>query len=154
MSNDSQRCAVPGLSAWQPIETAPLDGTEILIARGNERYVAAWLDSDEIGPVWTTPDCTVVFRPDLWMPLEAVPNSVGHSAAQPESIPTPILEEGKIREMVIETLMSCDGPAVIQPSVNGYEERLARWERSRREVAEQRTNAILQRFSLTPKETR
>ena len=47
------------------------------------------------------------------------------------------------REHIIEVLMLCDGPAVMQPSVNGYEERLARWEKSRREMAEKRADALL-----------
>jgi hypothetical protein len=66
---------------WQPIETAPKDGTRVLVYNG-DIYVAAWEDSSmslKIKKGWVYACVAtnwnyyeVVYEPTHWMPL---PNS-------------------------------------------------------------------------------
>lgn len=57
---------------WQPIETAPRDGTEVLIWNGTNCDVAhaAWFNDDG-SPNWFNNDTTV--EPTHWMPLSTPP---------------------------------------------------------------------------------
>lgn len=74
--------------AWQPIETAPKDGTEILLfelLRGEESMIRAgyWEDQGEsihdVGEAagWSIADSGYIgeIRPTHWMPLPAPPES-------------------------------------------------------------------------------
>lgn len=69
---------------WQPIETAPKDGTSVLLGcdydrLGKARVTLAWWDGkwlesqywNECEEEWE--DCTVQFRPTHWMPLPEPP---------------------------------------------------------------------------------
>lgn len=60
---------------WQPMSTAPTDGTRVMLWAGywhNLAYVG-W-DDDEGGPVWFNGD-VVVDDPEYWMPLPAAPDT-------------------------------------------------------------------------------
>ena len=81
---------------WRPIDTAPMDGSTILIGRFNshgkwrtmrgqwmgEEYIAEnWEDPDDVEPGWfetsveadETPNCWRIIEPTHWMPLPAPP---------------------------------------------------------------------------------
>lgn len=67
---------------WQPMETAPKDGQEILICHhsGQIQHVV-FFDDEPTQPThpWCTADgiCYHVDYPKWWMPLPAPPNSGG-----------------------------------------------------------------------------
>ena len=67
------------LHEWQPIETAPRDGTPILGARldCNDQYVMYWMEEDETAPLyrWAIIDGGVMHKDALthWMPLPEPP---------------------------------------------------------------------------------
>lgn len=42
---------------WQPIESAPQDGTSILVFVNNEQYVVSWIDPDYFPDGDRTPSC-------------------------------------------------------------------------------------------------
>lgn len=78
------------MSAWQPIETAPRDGAQVMIAGGTVEYdaecfpvhrpfggvhIASW---DEASHSWSGPygseyDAQYWHSPTHWMPLPAAP---------------------------------------------------------------------------------
>jgi hypothetical protein len=60
---------------WQPIDTAPKDGSMVLLYR-ETAYTARWLHSEVMGPVWATPDGHVVFRATYWMPIPDAPTTL------------------------------------------------------------------------------
>lgn len=74
-----------GLGAWQPIETAPRDGTEVLVCRvyegGKAEYAVAhnyddgngWRDMGDMGWAGMTHDDEN--QPTHWMPLPAHPEA-------------------------------------------------------------------------------
>jgi len=67
------------MSEWQPIETAPKDGTEILIFVDGHREVSHF-EAGETGWPWVDYSGTSAWRIDLpthWMPLPAPPASEG-----------------------------------------------------------------------------
>jgi len=89
------RNAMPALSrlleagvpeGWQPIETAPKDGTQILIASGRWINKASWDDNAQFGnnegikPGWVIHDCEDYFysvatdSATHWMPLPHPPS--------------------------------------------------------------------------------
>ena len=55
---------------WQPIETAPKDGSQVLVIERGVRHVAWYHESS-----WTIcgDACNYYADPDLWMPLEPIP---------------------------------------------------------------------------------
>lgn len=75
--------APPG---WLPIETAPKDGTEILLAVYHENFVdpiimnSCWIDREERGCYWL--DWHGMPEPTHWMPLPESPLS----AASPPAV--------------------------------------------------------------------
>ena len=74
-------------SQWQPISTAPKDGTEVLVyglssrAEFNEpgRYVAQWCKAYGLGPDWymTGTEEPVYVKATKWMPLPQPPKEDG-----------------------------------------------------------------------------
>ena len=67
---------VPG---WQPIETAPKDGTHILLWWGEQARLGWWLDNSHTRTPWAgwkVPSLQVVpfgCQPSHWMPMPAAP---------------------------------------------------------------------------------
>jgi hypothetical protein len=71
------------IMAWQPIETAPKDGTEILIVRAEEDSaayrVAYWDEDGDVPYMWHVSDAVDGFNhhkdlPTHWMPLPDSPD--------------------------------------------------------------------------------
>ena len=58
---------------WQLIETAPKDGTPVLLFYTGLMYVAQWVPESEFGPVWCSVDATMILNPSHWMPLPEPP---------------------------------------------------------------------------------
>lgn len=64
---------------WQSIETAPKDGTSVLLGEffkgyNTEPYVASWGNLAKEGYKWVGADCDVCpFDPTHWMPLPEPP---------------------------------------------------------------------------------
>jgi hypothetical protein len=82
--------------AWQPIETAPKDGTPVLVARVGGNWsdewpeIASWM-KDGYGPgYWTNGahdgygDAEPPLEPTHWMPLPAMPNVQAKGAGNAE----------------------------------------------------------------------
>jgi hypothetical protein len=63
------------VSNWQPIETAPKDGTIVLGCSGTgddyEVYEMAWIENVEF--TWTDPHYGGVYGPTHWMPRPRPP---------------------------------------------------------------------------------
>lgn len=59
---------------WQPIETAPKDGTGVLVCRYGwiRPRCGRWSSGG-----WWTNDAPLIGNPDLWMPLPAAPKPEG-----------------------------------------------------------------------------
>ncbi|MEM1040834.1 MAG: DUF551 domain-containing protein [Pseudomonadota bacterium] len=55
---------------WQPIETAPLDGTDILTWDGNYHTV---LFMSQYGSGWTAGNPRIKYEPTHWQPLPSPP---------------------------------------------------------------------------------
>jgi len=58
------------MSEWQPIKTAPTDGTDILIYNEMGFIVEAWYQKDH----WAHPFGVESIEPTHWMPLPPPPN--------------------------------------------------------------------------------
>ena len=58
-----------GVGAWQPIETAPKDGTEILAYDGFDRHIIYWCEEQGY---WAS-KASDFSSPDLWQPLPEPP---------------------------------------------------------------------------------
>lgn len=73
---------------WQPIETAPKDGTEPLVSHGEFASVVWW---DEIGSGWIVAalaDQSIYApNPTHWMPLPAPPVALAQGDGSPAPIP-------------------------------------------------------------------
>ncbi len=62
------------MSEWQPIETAPKDGTPIIYYDKRDFIGEAfWMDKDEHDPAWWDEACTETVDPIYWMPRPALP---------------------------------------------------------------------------------
>lgn len=63
-------------TGWQPIETAPLDGTVVLVrfTKNRGRMPCAITASNPTGIQWWSPLVGAV-KPTHWMPLPAPPES-------------------------------------------------------------------------------
>lgn len=59
---------------WQTIDTAPKDGTAVLLWR-DQVYPVRWTHSEVMGPVWATPDGHVIFNATHWMPSPGGPET-------------------------------------------------------------------------------
>lgn len=68
-------------SDWMPIETAPKDGTRVLVLEGKGIYVSRYYSTDcqEFGKTvshsegWMSPYMMGKFEPTRWMPLPPLP---------------------------------------------------------------------------------
>lgn len=63
---------------WQPIETAPKDGSKVILAWGGKSVVGSYLDNSKKRFAWQgwTPMCNQPFpqgAPTHWMPLPPPP---------------------------------------------------------------------------------
>jgi hypothetical protein len=62
---------------WRPIETAPKDGTRVLVyAPGHLHMIAAWIEHHGytyLGPAWFSNNSTILPPPTHWMPLPEFP---------------------------------------------------------------------------------
>ncbi len=72
---------------WQPIETAPKDGSQVLIAIGRRIEIAAWnenaeYDRFEVAPGWQVFACedgyysVAIEKPTHWMPVPDPPDHI------------------------------------------------------------------------------
>lgn len=68
---------------WQPIETAPKDGTRILSYSDQEgvQCISWWRDGDTSWSEWCSPDGYTVFDPTHWMPLPEPPRALSEGDA-------------------------------------------------------------------------
>ncbi len=57
---------------WEPISTAPKDGSEILAWYGQMIFLASWIDAQN---AWLTRGNGIIF-PIRWMPLPEPPEDV------------------------------------------------------------------------------
>lgn len=66
------------MSEWQPIETAPMDGTHILLCSSGGAWIGFWRLADRrpYGLAgWTRFNCDDVgWKPENWMPLPDPPS--------------------------------------------------------------------------------
>ena len=66
------------MTDWKPIETAPRDGTQILVEDLSVACIVAWWSSMHSAFVWIHPDLcqsegTAYLNPTHWMPLPPPP---------------------------------------------------------------------------------
>jgi hypothetical protein len=65
-------------TTWQPIETAPKDGTYVLLTDGQVWDVAAWLRANLLpsSSAWVARfGCMVMFKPTHWHALPELPTA-------------------------------------------------------------------------------
>lgn len=67
--------APQGVPVWLPIETAPKDGTEVLVGhKDGSQAVVFWQYRKRTGTAgWRDGDCDLINWPTHWMPLPAAP---------------------------------------------------------------------------------
>jgi hypothetical protein len=65
---------------WQPMETAPKDGSLVMLFQDGQINVAYWRTDSKVGPVWCTPDSHAMYKPTYWMPLPLPPSPALESA--------------------------------------------------------------------------
>lgn len=76
-ADGAESLSTVGLGVWLPIETAPKDGTEILVcgpsmpADGMYRSCAVWREGKWIESWWSNDE---LFPPTYWTPLPDTPN--------------------------------------------------------------------------------
>ena len=56
---------------WQPIETAPKDGSRVLVVSGEEYHVASWHGDNGYGLEWFNDE--IMVPATHWMPLPSPP---------------------------------------------------------------------------------
>lgn len=69
----SARAALSVMSKWQPIDTAPKDGTEIIIWDGSNIRIATFMYTDDDGQMKWFPDGMPFVVATHWMPLPSPP---------------------------------------------------------------------------------
>lgn len=62
-------------TGWQPIETAPKDGTQIIIAVAGDEYEPGWAWWSALRRAWFIPNTSIAYQmePTHWMPLPPPP---------------------------------------------------------------------------------
>src|SRR5690348_16271156 len=72
---------------WQPIETAPKDGTRVLVyAPGHLHMIGAWIEHHGytyIGPAWFSNNSIITPAPTHWMRLPEFPSSAASAGLTP-----------------------------------------------------------------------
>ena len=63
------------MNEWQPIETAPKDGTEIILSYSDGLIIGFWHDAleDWVSWVWSDNCTQMIFKVNYWMPLPEPP---------------------------------------------------------------------------------
>lgn len=65
------------MSNWQPIETAPKDGTRVLLwSRGFLPMLGAWLEHTGMAyqkPAWWSNNVPIIPQPTHWFPIPTPP---------------------------------------------------------------------------------
>lgn len=64
---------IAAMSEWQPIETAPKDGTEIIIWDGSSIFIATYVFTDDTGKMKWFPSGMPFVVATHWMPLPSPP---------------------------------------------------------------------------------
>ncbi len=77
--------ASEALHEWRSMDTAPKDGTEILLFQEGQRNIARWTGS-AVGPCWCTPDATALYRPTAWAHLLSPPSEQAADVATGEQV--------------------------------------------------------------------
>lgn len=83
---------------WQPIETAPKDGTEILLAHGNSQWIDWWTNVNAIGGFWCM--CDQWETPEVpthWMPLPNLPNPITQDTASASALSQNVPDESSVQ---------------------------------------------------------
>ena len=75
---DAQAAIAAALPQWQPIETAPKDGSRLLVSEGGAVQIVAWRALHSGRENWGPDDgesvyCDGAFKPSHWMPLPTPP---------------------------------------------------------------------------------
>ena len=67
----------PLAQSWQPIETAPKDGTQIIIAVAGDEYEPSWAWWSDRHRAWFIPHTSIAYQmePTHWMPLPPPPEA-------------------------------------------------------------------------------
>lgn len=77
LDNIRSKKTAPKTQGWQPIDTAPKDGTEILVIDGYSKAIrVVWYDFNEwhVAKTCSSYRCdSGAINPILWMPLDALP---------------------------------------------------------------------------------
>lgn len=68
--------------AWQPMETAPRDGTRVLLFEDGGHYAGEWMAADEYWTSYCGQYVTVSPDPTHWMPLPDAPGTVRNGSSQ------------------------------------------------------------------------
>jgi len=71
---------------WQPIETAPRDGNDILVLRDGRCFVAGWVKNSIIHKrdVWMISGGFAI-EPSFWMPIPENPPELNPKTILPEA---------------------------------------------------------------------
>ena len=56
---------------WHSMDTAPKDGTTVVVRVGTYVYVARWIPSQFRGPEWKAFNAGIV-EPDAWFPIPQI----------------------------------------------------------------------------------
>jgi len=87
LAEQQQPTPVALTDAWQAIQTAPKDGTKIVLARGNAAHAGRWAESQYNGMWWMAGDYVAAFSrinpPTHWIPLPAPPVLAARADKQP-----------------------------------------------------------------------
>ncbi len=58
---------------WHPIETAPKDGTKVLLSNSEDVFSGCWVESTLRGFEWWSGEQGGTVKPTHWMPLPEPP---------------------------------------------------------------------------------
>jgi len=81
---------------WEPMETAPKDGTEVLLFALFDIGLCYWSDKMDS---WTWGAGNRFNNPSHWMPLPEIPSKGNHLHAQPEPLSDGEINEGRYKKL-------------------------------------------------------